>query len=132
MVGEIEVVVAERAVDPVRHPNHRGTLDICPDAQMKLGGNDRLVEQSVDAHVQLLPICLISRCAEIPLIEHARAGDRKRGPLKGYLAHAGQSTTRSTKGSHRRNLVVRARLRERQVSTHRGRPAAVVAKSSFV
>jgi hypothetical protein len=70
---------------------------------MKLGGNDRLVEQSVDAHVQLLPICLISRCAERPLIEHARAGDRKRGPLKGYLAHAGQSTPRSTKGSYRRN-----------------------------
>ena len=53
---------AERAVDPVGHPDHRGSLNIHPDAGIELGRDDRSVEQSLDAQFQLPPVCRIGRC----------------------------------------------------------------------
>jgi len=54
VVGEIEVVVAEPALDPVRGPDHRRTLNIHADAGMQIARNDGPVEKSLYLHPWLL------------------------------------------------------------------------------
>ena len=50
VVGEIEIVVAEPAVDPVRDPDHRRALNIHADAGMQIARNDGPVEKSLYPH----------------------------------------------------------------------------------
>src|SRR5271165_489097 len=60
VVGEIEVIVTEPTLDPVRRPDHRWTLDIRADAGVHAGRNDGSVEQSLYAHAWLLPVAVHS------------------------------------------------------------------------
>ena len=48
VVGEVQVVPAERIGNPVRHPDQGRTLDVGADARIGRGVDDRRVDQSVD------------------------------------------------------------------------------------
>jgi hypothetical protein len=54
VIGEIEIVVAAPALDPVGHPDQRRALDIPADARMQVRRNDGSIDQSSYVHAWLL------------------------------------------------------------------------------
>jgi hypothetical protein len=50
VVREIEVVLTERRVDPIRHTDQRWALNVLPNARMELGADDGGINQTGNAH----------------------------------------------------------------------------------
>ena len=50
VVGEVQVVGAQRVGDPVGNPDERGPLDVLADARVQLGSDDRRIGQPLHPH----------------------------------------------------------------------------------
>jgi hypothetical protein len=56
VIGEIEIVSAERILHPVRHPDQQRALNILTDAEVNCRRDDRRIHEPHNAHLNFLRV----------------------------------------------------------------------------